>query len=137
MKRMLIVLFAMLVAGSAIIILVSRRSSLIDTSFATSATLKYHYDNKAIDVKAKNNDLRALKEILRGYSYSDNPACGFTTDVSITLTDGQKSLVFCPACDGCHIIQIHSTNKYIGISKQQRKQLNGILAKYGMVFPCI
>lgn len=109
----------------------------IDASYATRGYVRYHYGSKSIDVPVKGDDLAVLKEILAGRSYKDSPSCGFDTDVSIKLTDGRHSVVFCPACDTCPKIRIGNSNRYISISRGQRKRLDAILAKYGMVFPCI
>lgn len=136
MKRKYKLVLTALIAGLAILLLVSIEFPLIDPSFATKATLRFHYVDKSIDTTMTDKDLRALKEILRGRAYRDSPACGFGIDTSITLTDGHKSITFCPACDTCTTIQIGETNRYIDISEKERSRFDRIVAKYGMTFPC-
>ncbi len=109
----------------------------VDAGFATSASLRFHYGSKAIDARITDaNDLRVLKETLRGRIYPDNPSCGFTTDTSITLTDGRRSITFCPACDGDAPMRIGESQRYLEIPGRQRKRLDTVLSKYGMSFPC-
>ena len=118
----------------------------INSDFATEALLEFHYDavpgghnpNANISVVIKDeSDISALKEILRGRSFKDTLACGFSTDISVTMTNGSKSIMFCPANDGCPLLRIGDSNKYIRISEENRKALDKILEKYGMFFPCI
>lgn len=135
MKHKPILIFVVLITGLAAFFFIC--FPRIDAKFATSASLRYHYAEKSIDTKVTDSDLKDLKEILVGRSHPDSPSCGFDTDVSITLTDGRKSITLCPACDRCGIIRIGNTNRYIGISDEQRKRLDAILAKYGMLFPCV
>lgn len=135
MKHKLILISAILIAGLAILFFIC--FPRVDAKFATSASLRYHYAGKSIDTKVTDSDLRDLKEILVGRSYPDSPACGFSADVAITLTDGNRSMTFCPACDTCSVIRIGNTNRYIGIRDDQRKRLDAILAKYSMIFPCV
>lgn len=135
MKHNLIFVFAILITGLVILFFIC--FPRIDGEFATSASLRYHYAEKSIDTKVTDSDLKDLKEILVGRSYPGNPDCGFDTDISITFSYGRKNITFCPACDTCSTIQIGNTNRYLRISDDQRKRLNVILAKYGMLFPCV
>lgn len=110
----------------------------INTDFATEVLLKYHYDDKDISVKLTNeSDILTIKQILNGHPFKDSPACGFTTDISITMTNGRKSIVLCPACDGCPLLLVSDSGKYIKISDEARKRLNEVLEKYGVTFPCV
>lgn len=137
MKKILFIIIP-IIAGFLIFFLLRSNNMQIDSSFATSALLKYHYINKNLDVAmTDDNDIRVLKEILKGNTYTDNPSCGFSIDISVTLTDGQKSITFCPACDDCPIIRINESDNYIRITDEQRKLLDVILSKYGMAFPCV
>lgn len=113
--------------------------SRIDANFATEAKLRYHYNGKSIDVKISNRDLTALKGMLVGLAYFESgKSCGYDCDVSITLTDGRKSIVFCPACDTCASFRVgRSGHRYISVSHEQRKRFDAIVAKYGMRFPCV
>ena len=110
----------------------------IDSDFATKVFLEYHYVDKDISLEiADENDILTLKLILNGQPFQDSPACGFAMDISITMTNERKSITFCPACDGCSLLRIGDSNKYIKISDEARVSLNEILKKYGMTFPCI
>lgn len=121
------------------LILMGINSLRVDSGFATEAEVKFHYIGKPIDTKITDpDDLKALKEILRGWKQWDpGLSCGFTEDVSITLTDGRRSITFCPACDTCECFQIGDSGWYINVSKEQRKRFEAIVRKYGMKFPCV
>jgi len=110
----------------------------INTDFATKVLLEYHYVGIDIAVEiTEESDIQTLRQILNGRSFWDNPACGFTTDISITMANDNKSIVFCPACDGCPLLLISNTGKYIRTSDEDRTQLNEVLGKYGITFPCV
>lgn len=123
--------------GLGVFILFSVYFPRINASFATKGYVRYHYGNKAIDVQVDDDDLAALKAILVGRSYTDSPSCGFDSDVSIRLADGQKSIVFCPACDTCPKFRIDDSDRYISTSEEQRERFDAIVARYGMTFPCM
>ncbi len=106
--------------------------------FATNISVKYHYMDENVDtVVTEQDDINEIKQLLKGPKYKDTPSCGFSTDISITLLGDRESITLCPACDGCPILQIDSTDSYIRISKRSRNKLNTLLKKYGMSFPCI
>ncbi|HHV99250.1 MAG TPA: hypothetical protein GXX36_06720 [Clostridiaceae bacterium] len=114
----------------------TRMKNYIDTSFATDVTLKYYYIDKKIDVVVTDEkDIRVIKENLKGVSYSDNPSCGFSLDISIKLSDKEKSIIICPARDGCSKARIGDSGKYMDI--KDRKAFEAVLEKYGMTFPCV
>ena len=109
-----------------------------NSDFATEVLLEYHYVDKDISLKITDEgDILILKQILNGRSFRDTPACGFTTEISVTITDGSKSIVFCPANDGCPLLRIGESGKYIKITDKARTKLNEVLEKYGMTFPCV
>jgi len=108
------------------------------SDFAAEAFLEFHYADNDISVTIKDEgDILALKRLLNGYPFGDSPACGFTTDISITMASGNKSIFFCPACDGCPLLLVDGSGKYIEISNEARAELNDVLEKYGMTFPCV
>jgi len=108
----------------------------IDISSATEITLKYHYNDKKVDVMVRDEkDIKAIKENLKEVSYIDHPSCGFSLDVSITLSNGEESIVLCPACDSCATARIGESSRYISI--KDRKALESVLRKYGVSFPCV
>ena len=136
MKHPRILLLAILLMIAIIFINVNHPS--INCDFATRVFLKYHYGTKDINTQiVDKNDFEFLKNTLAGRSYKDKPSCGFTTDIAITLTNGKQSITFCPACDDCPVLRVNKTDRYIAISEKKRKQLDAILSKYGVIFPCI
>jgi len=110
----------------------------VNSDFASEVLLEYHYSDKNIFVKiADEDDIQTLKKILKGKPFWDNPSCGFTTDISITMTDGRKRIVFCPANDTCPLLRVNSSEKYIRIAEEDKMRLYGVLEKYGMTFPYV
>ena len=108
----------------------------VSNSFATRAYLKYHYNGKAIDVQITDaKDVEALKGILTGLVCRDNPACMFDEDVSITLSDGRKSIMFCPAFCGDSTFALGNTDIHLNVSDKKRRAFDDICKRYGVVFP--
>jgi len=120
----------------ALVVVTLGRAGRIDISSATEVTIKYHYNDKKVDVRVTDEkDIKAIKENLEEASYVDHPSCGFSLDVSITLSNGEESIVLCPACDQCAIARIGESNRYINI--KDRKVFETVLRKYGVLFPCV
>lgn len=126
-------------AAISLLILMGINSLRVDPRFATKARVKFDYINKHIDATITDpDDIKALKDILRGWKQWDpGLSCGFGEDVSITLTDGRRSITFCPACDTCACFRIGNSGWYINVSEKQRKRFEAIVKKYGMTFPCV
>lgn len=134
--KFLIVGVCILIFALVVFIASTRKKNYIDTSFATEVSLKYYYIDKKIDtVITDERDIRIIKENLKGASYSDNPSCGFSLDISIKFSDGKKNIIICPACDSCSKARIGDSRRYIDI--KDRKALEDVLKKYGMTFPCV
>jgi len=119
---------------------------MINTNFATEALLEFHYqavpgghnpDANISVVITDENDILALQEILRGRSVRSSFDCGFSIDISITMTNGRRSIMFCPANDGCPTLRIGNSNRYLTVSDEAIAILHEILEKYGAFFPCI
>lgn len=109
----------------------------IDTSFATSALLRFHYDGKRIDVAVTEaKDLDTLKSLLAGYAYgnetTDYPACMFDPCISITLVGGGTRIMFCPSFCGDGLLEINQTGKYLHISPVTRRRLERVCRKHGV-----
>jgi len=131
----LIIMIGILMAVGIMLFSFQSRST---ADFATDIIVKYKYEDHNVDAKIYDDtDIVALKSILNGKGYTDSPSCGFSVDVSITLSSNQKTVVLCPALDGCPIIKINETNKYFVISNEDRTKLDIILEKYGFKFPSI
>jgi preprotein translocase subunit SecF len=139
MKKVKIWMLLLLVAITALsVFCFTWFAMIIDLDFASEVLLEYHYADKNIAVKITDkNDILTLKQILSGRPFKDSAACSFATNISITITNGNKSVVFYPACDGCPLLLVNDSGKYIIISYEARKRLNEILEKYDMTFPCI
>jgi len=136
MKRRKIIISILL---SCVVVAIALRSTArVDGGFATSAIIKYHYMDSDIEIAVTDEaDLAALKSLLSGFPRRDSPSCGFSADISITLTDGNNELVFCPACDGDPVIRIGEGDRYMEISDEARSDLDVVVGKYGMTFPCL
>lgn len=137
-KKMMLIIFIITVALLSIVLIVNHYFIIVKNDFADSLILEYHYIDKDIHVKIiEEDDIAELKNMLKGIAYTDHPSCGFTLDILITFTDGQQSIALCPACDGCPILRVNDSDKYLRITKEERERLDIILGKYGMIFPCV
>lgn len=126
----------LIISIGVVIIIISRMANYFDTSFATEVSLKYYYGDKKIDtVVTDEDDIKIIKENLKGVSYRDNPSCGFSTDISITFSDGEEDVILCIARDSCPVARINNSNRYIEI--KDRKALEAVLEKYGFSFPSV
>ena len=110
----------------------------INSDFATEVLLLYYnsFDDN-VTVTITDDDILILRQILNRRPYRENTSCGFTTSVSITMTNGRKKIVFCPALDGCPLLRIGASSRYIRISDETNTELKSVLEKYGMIFPCV
>ena len=134
--RSLIVGISVVIVLVVSVVVVTTIKNYVNTSFATEVSIKFHYRDNEIDVVVTDeNDIRVLKECLNGASFRDNPSCGFSLDVSIQFSDGDKSIILCPACDECSSARVGDTDWYINI--KGREALEAVLRKYGMTFPCV
>ena len=111
----------------------------INSDFATEGLLEFHNDDTSISVTITDEvDVLILKQILNGRPFRNSSICPFSADISITMTNGKKSIVFCPANDGCPLLRIgNSGNKCIQITDEAKTKLHEVLEKYGMFFPCV
>lgn len=117
----------------------SMRDMRVDAGFATEARLRFDYTGKPIDVTITDaRDLAALKRILTGWcTWGDGcQACSRDPNVSITLSDGRKSITYYPARDTCEVFLVGS-HKCLEVTGKQRAEFEAIVKKYGMTFPCV
>ena len=145
-RRMVILIISVIVITLIVIWWFATR---INTNFATKALLEFHYQavpggfNPSASISVVITDeshIAALKEILRGRSFMASQGrfiCNFVTDISVTMTNGRRSIMFCPALDGCPILRIGDSNRYIRITDEDRARLDEILAIYGAFFPAV
>ena len=97
-----------------------------------NARLTYIYSDKNIDISLSAEESERIKSMFNGKrTYSDNPSCGFTENISIRF----NNLIFCIACDKCPIVKLG--DKYFKISESDREIINRIFEKNGGSFPCI
>ena len=145
MEKRMIILFILLM-----LLLVSVvwwfETTRLNVDFATKAFLEFHYEaapgdsnpSASISVVITDEcDISALKEILRGRTFRETLACGFSTYVSITMTDGSRSITFLPANDGCPVLRIGDSNRYIRVTVEAIARLHEIFERYGGFFPAI
>jgi hypothetical protein len=109
----------------------------VSVGFANEITLRYHINDKKITVVLTDeDDISELKGMLRGMSFRDNSSCGFSIDVSIIFSNGDRSITLCPAAaDECPILRINDSNRFIRIKDGQRQRLVAIFEKYGATLP--
>ena len=109
----------------------------VSVGFADKVTLRYHTEDKKIDIVLTDaDDISELKSMFKGIAIRDNPSCGFTLDISLTFSKGDKSVTLCPAAgDKCPILRVNDTNRYISITDKQRQCFEEILGKYEVTLP--
>ena len=135
-KLVATIIFVFLIMIVSLFVLISIKKNYIDTSIASEISLKYYYNDKKSNlVVTDKNDIKIIKESFKGISYKDTPSCGFSSNISIKLSNGKKEFIFCPACDGCSTARIGNSNKYVRI--KDRNALETVLEKYGFYFPCV
>jgi len=134
-KRLIITVLAIVLLGVGVRTVLMLSQPLIDPSFATEARVRFDYGDRPIDVAVTDQgDLESLKEIAGGRAAKNCPACSFEY-ISITLTNGQKSITFWPACDGDPLIRVNDSDRYVRMSGRETQELHRILAKYGIELP--
>jgi hypothetical protein len=123
----------------------------MDTDFATKAFLEFHYEavtggyNPSASISVvitEENDISALKEILRGRTLRERLSCGFSPHISITMSDGRQSITLLPANGGCPVLRIVDSNRgysnrYIRVTVEAIAKLHEIFERHGGFFPCI
>ena len=98
------------------------------------AVLTYSYEDIYIWEELYGGDVDAVVKILDGkIETPDNPSCGFSEDISITIGGNTFAL----ACDHCGIVKNCTTGKYISISDAERDILEKLFTGRGGKFPCV
>lgn len=109
----------------------------VDTSFATKAKLRYHYNDESIDVVINNPaDVKSLKDTLKGWAYEGDPSghCFTDADAAVTLTDGKQSIAFCPDFEGRYMIEVNKQGIYLHVSPDQWRAFDRVCRKYRSFF---
>ena len=135
-KKWILIPSAVLIILSALYI--SWNRMIINTDFASEALLEFHLIDTSISVTITDeDDLQLLKQLLNGRSYYRGGLhCGFSSWVSITMTNGRRSIMFCPAHDSCPLLRIGNSCRYLELSAESLAKFHEVLEKYGMFFPC-
>lgn len=98
------------------------------------AVITYSYGDIYIWEELYGKDVDDVVKILNGKrEYNDNPACGFSEDISITI----GKYTFALACDSCGVVKDCTTGKYIFISDAERDVLEKLFTSRGGKFPCV
>jgi hypothetical protein len=130
-----IALTAIVIAAAGVLFFILPRK--IEIPESSEVILEYNYLGiKIYKSIYDESEIRELKTLLHGTAIKDSPSCGFSEGISITFT-GKNRLVLCPALDGCPLIRIGVTGKYLLIPQESRMRLNAFLGKYGFKFPAI
>lgn len=123
-----------------ILVLILLAALLIYHSFALhldrngEGTITYSYGDSQFTDTLSEEEVKAVVRVLSGkIPYSDNPSCGYTEKISITI-DG---VTFALACDGCENVKNCETGQYINISQRQRDVLEAMFTSRGGIFPCV
>ncbi len=85
-----------------------------------------------------SEDLAKIKDCFDNKTlYRDNPSCGFSDQVSVTLLDDSNAYTFCFAMDSDNIVYLKEKNMYFQVSDSEKELIYTILSKYGFTFPCV
>ena len=130
-KVILIITMAFTVMG----IFMACSSETLEVDSFTSGEATFIYGSNNSISKISKEDLETIKNIIGNkVLYSDNPSCGFSTDVSLRFNDEKT---FCIAWDGCPTLLYKEENKYLSLNEEEYEELVDILKKYGISFPCV
>ena len=105
----------------------------IEIDRTDKVVLNYSYKNVVFDEELPQSEAEKMIEIINGKSIrSDNPSCGFSEEISITIGD----YIFCVAQDGDGFLKVED-GKYIILDDEERAVLDELFSKYGGTFPCV
>ncbi|MGN0370681.1 MAG: hypothetical protein ACI4EW_09060 [Butyrivibrio sp.] len=136
-KRIIGITIAVVATVAVLIIgfLVWRKNTSVNMDFAKDGKIVYISNNLNINEECKENELSEICNIFNGkILYKDDPACGFSEEISIKINEGQT---FCPACDSCPVVYWKEKNRYFRLSDEEIRRIHEIFESYGAVFPCI
>jgi len=117
----------------------------VNSNFATEAHIRFttfeRFDDSRIEftqhelIITDEEDLAALRRILRGRTRPGGYGCGFSDDESIIMSNGNRSITFKPAQDGCTIVRVGDSDLYFDISRNQRIILNELFERFRLAVP--
>ena len=104
---------------------------------STEATLTFICNDENISVTLTAEETARLAEILSRKKaeplFGGVPSCGFTADVSITVS-GTKYAI---ACDTCNSIRNCATLRCYTVKERDMAYIHALFENYGGYFPCI
>lgn len=128
-------LSAILIFIIAIIVIVYFCSNRVKIEFTEEAEACFIYEGVSSVSRLNEEDVELLRTLFNGkFTYKDNPSCGFSENISVTL---DNRYTFCIAQDTCPIIYWKEKDRYIKLSEKEITQLHELLGKYGFYFPCL
>lgn len=105
-------------------------------SFAERGNIVYVTDRQCIKVALTTEDFNIILNLFdRKILYHDNPSCGFSENIAISMNSGQNT--FCVARDGCPIIYWKNQEMYFRLTEEDYEVLIDLLEKYGFIIPCV
>lgn len=137
MKRRYIVITSLVLLfiaflGGALYFMKPQRT---DMSKVENGSVHFAYDDENIATELADEDLDIIKDIFDHKKlYKDNPSCGFTEQVSVSLNDDSE--IFCIACDTCPILYSKKDDRYFKLSERDNTVMRELLKNYGFHFPC-
>ena len=130
MKKKIIFLIFVLV----LLISFFANRNVIRLDGADYGILVYSYGDISIWEELYGKDVEDVVDVLNGKrEHRDNPACGFSEDISITI----GGYAFALACDSCGVVKNCTTGKYIYIFDAEREVLEAMFTSRGGKFPCV
>jgi len=112
----------------------------VDLSKANKITINYTYGDVDVHTTVTNkNDFEMLKKVCKGKAVNDFsiPSCGFGTAEIIFSQNGKDTYIY-PACDECDSMRFGKNDTlFYFIGEENRDELENILHKYGITFPCV
>lgn len=111
----------------------------IDLSETEEITINFTYADKDIHTTVTDkNDFDRLTKICEGRAVNDFsiPSCGFGTPEIIFSHNGKDTYIY-PACDECSTMRYGKYDIFFYSIGDDRKELEEILRKYGVTFPCV
>lgn len=84
------------------------------------------------------NDINILKDIFNGIAWKESSACPFG-GISLIFSSSENSVTLYPAGDDCDtVLVIYNEQKYCyGLGEKNNILMRKILAKYGIIWPCV
>ena len=111
--------------------------NMISSDFATDVYIRVVDDERNVSVKkiTDQDTIAELQGIFRGRANLDSPSCGFSDNISIVMQSVDREILFSPALDGCFLVRVSGTNRFILITEEQRDFLNRLFEEHDIFFP--